>query len=74
VKDHGQQGAYALHRATLLGDQAEARRVLGYDCIDVRLGLSGRDLGCYCALDEPCHADTLIEVANSKASPYVTRV
>lgn len=24
----------------------------------------GRDLACYCALDQPCHADVLLELAN----------
>jgi len=33
---------------------------------DVRLELRGKVLACYCALDMPCHADTLIEVANSE--------
>ena len=32
---------------------------------DVRRELRGRDLACYCPLDEPCHADVLLEVANS---------
>jgi hypothetical protein len=31
----------------------------------VRNELRGRDLACYCRLDEPCHADVLIEIANS---------
>ena len=31
---------------------------------DVRRELRGRDLACYCPLDEPCHADVLLEVAN----------
>lgn len=31
---------------------------------DVREQLRGRDLACYCPLDEPCHADVLIELAN----------
>jgi hypothetical protein len=39
--------------------------VLGYDCADVRRELRGRDLGCFCALDLVCHADTLLEVANA---------
>lgn len=30
--------------------------------------LAGRDLACWCPLDEPCHADVLLEIANS-ASP-----
>jgi len=26
--------------------------------------LRGRDLACWCSLDKPCHADTLLELAN----------
>jgi len=26
--------------------------------------LRGRDLGCYCRLDQECHADVLLELAN----------
>jgi hypothetical protein len=26
--------------------------------------LKGKDLACYCPLDEPCHADVLLEIAN----------
>jgi hypothetical protein len=32
---------------------------------DAKRELRGRDLACYCPLDEPCHADVLLEVANS---------
>jgi uncharacterized protein DUF4326 len=31
---------------------------------DVQRELRGRDLACYCALAQPCHADILLEVAN----------
>ena len=31
---------------------------------DVKGELHGRDLACYCPLDEPCHAEVLIDVAN----------
>lgn len=27
--------------------------------------LRGRDLACWCPLDEPCHADVLLEMANA---------
>jgi hypothetical protein len=30
-----------------------------------RKELRGFDLGCYCDLDEPCHADVLLRLANS---------
>lgn len=32
----------------------------------VRVELGGRDLACWCALDAPCHADVLLELANPK--------
>lgn len=31
---------------------------------DAKRELRGRDLACYCPLDEPCHADVLLAVAN----------
>jgi hypothetical protein len=38
---------------------------------DVRRELRGRDLACYCPLDESCHADVLIEIAHRE--PYPAR-
>lgn len=29
--------------------------------------LRGKDLACWCALDQPCHADVLLELANQEA-------
>jgi hypothetical protein len=37
---------------------------LGVTVEDVRRELHRRDLACYCPLDEPCHADVLLAVAN----------
>ena len=37
---------------------------LGITIDDVKRELRDRDLACYCPLDEPCHADVLIEIAN----------
>jgi len=31
---------------------------------DVTRELRGRDLACYCPLDQPCHADVLLDIAN----------
>lgn len=31
---------------------------------NVKMTLRGKDLACYCALDGPCHADVLLEIAN----------
>ena len=30
----------------------------------VRQDLIGKNLACWCALDQPCHADVLLEIAN----------
>lgn len=50
--------AVALYREDL-------RRALGHD--EVRRGLEalrGKNLACWCPLDQPCHADVLLELAN----------
>ena len=31
---------------------------------EIRTELAGRDLACWCPLDQPCHADVLLEIAN----------
>ncbi|HEY3559693.1 MAG TPA: DUF4326 domain-containing protein [Kribbella sp.] len=30
----------------------------------IRRELGGKDLACWCRLDQPCHADVLLEIAN----------
>lgn len=35
----------------------------------IRDELGGRDLACWCPLDEPCHADVLLELANPPDEP-----
>ena len=30
----------------------------------IRAELAGHDLMCWCPLDQPCHADVLLEIAN----------
>lgn len=30
-----------------------------------KIDLRGKDLACWCPLDQPCHADVLLELANS---------
>ncbi len=32
---------------------------------EIRAELAGRDLCCWCRPDQPCHADVLLEIANS---------
>jgi hypothetical protein len=40
-------------------EQHEKRR-------DAVAELKGRDLACWCPLDEPCHADVLLRIANAE--------
>ena len=30
----------------------------------IRRGLAGKNLACWCPLDQPCHADVLLKIAN----------
>jgi len=39
---------------------------LGFGIKDVRRELRGKNLACWCPLDQPCHADVLLKVANSR--------
>lgn len=34
----------------------------------VREALAGKNLACWCPLDQPCHADVLLELANQEGS------
>jgi hypothetical protein len=36
----------------------------GFDVATLRRDLEGKDLDCWCPLDQPCHADLLLELAN----------
>jgi hypothetical protein len=59
--------AVALYRAALTADREAFPSVLvglGVTIDDVRAELAGHDLACWCPLDQPCHADVLLEVAN----------
>ncbi|HEY4103770.1 MAG TPA: DUF4326 domain-containing protein, partial [Polyangiaceae bacterium] len=47
---------------------AFAKNKLAYHAEDVRAELHGKNLACWCPLDGPCHADTLLEIANSRSS------
>lgn len=34
----------------------------------IRADLAGHDLACWCPLDQPCHADVLLEIANGASA------
>ncbi|MBP2522238.1 DUF4326 domain-containing protein [Rhodococcus sp. PvP104] len=51
-------GVVQMFRFNAMGDHnAEARKA-------IRAELAGKDLACWCPLDQPCHADVLLEIAN----------
>jgi hypothetical protein len=54
----GRQEAVRRYREDLL----EGRLAVTVE--DVKRELRRCDLACYCPLDEPCHADVLLEIAN----------
>lgn len=35
--------------------------------------LRGKDLACWCPLDQPCHADVLLQLANAPTQPGLAR-
>jgi Domain of unknown function (DUF4326) len=40
------------------------RKISKYGTATYLLELRGKNLACWCALDKPCHADVLLELAN----------
>lgn len=50
-------------REAVMCYRAQVRALVADDptCLDE---LRGRDLACWCPLDQPCHADVLLELAN----------
>jgi hypothetical protein len=54
------ESAVALHRQQMLA------RIAQWPSLKAELiaELRGHDLCCWCRLDQPCHADVLIELAN----------
>lgn len=51
--------AVKLHRDMVAAECTAVRRVPNYI-----LALRGKVLACWCRLDQPCHADLLLRVAN----------
>lgn len=52
-------------RATVVA-RYEADLMADLECqAAARETLAGHDLACYCPLDQPCHADVLLRVANN---------
>jgi hypothetical protein len=61
IADLDSRHATELYAAWINQPEQEPLRAL------VRNLLHGRDLTCWCPLDQPCHADVLLELANAPA-------
>lgn len=44
--------------------RAHALGVTPWTTAAIRQELAGKNLACWCPLDQPCHADVLLEIAN----------
>ena len=64
VKDWGQEGAVLAFRLYL--EHNYAGKALATFAEEY---LRGKDLMCWCPLDQPCHADVLLELANRDPNP-----
>lgn len=58
----------AIYREMLTGNNVRTKGVFPWNInLDEFLApLRGHDLMCWCPLDQPCHADVLLELANRK--------
>ena len=54
-----------FEQALLQGDRSS----LTFTSDDVRRELAGLDVACWCPLDEPCHGDVLLRLANAPPAP-----
>jgi hypothetical protein len=59
VENYGQQGAVDKFRE-YIGHQNSPH---GFEPEEIAQ-LRGKDLACWCRIGDPCHADTLLELAN----------
>jgi hypothetical protein len=46
-------------------DVSESDELFVFTDARLRKDLGGKNLACWCALDQPCHADVLLRIANS---------
>ena len=65
VDKYGREEAIAKYREGILGQDLLTQRGkklarVGKDLSELR----GKNLVCWCRLDQPCHADVLLELAN----------
>ncbi|GAA3705738.1 DUF4326 domain-containing protein [Arthrobacter ginkgonis] len=69
----GAQPVYGIEEPLTRGDAAQLFHLaltgghLDITAEAIRTELAGKDLACWCPLDQPCHADVLLELANQEA-------
>jgi hypothetical protein len=70
--DRGMLGAYPSNRGHLAtfwtGKRFESEHHTVTEHM-IRAELEGKTLACWCPLDQPCHADVLLSIANSEEAP-----
>lgn len=49
-------------------DLADDHRLFVFQPEQLQVHLGGRNLACFCRLDQPCHADVLLRLANPEAA------
>lgn len=66
---HEQCQGYVVNQFRDLIQSPALRQKYGYPTDDeIRAELAGKDLCCWCANSDPCHADLLLAIANKEPS------
>ena len=67
---HSRDGGIRAYREDLVAGRrivpSQKRPDRAHTINDVRRELAGKDLACWCPLDQSCHAAVLLEIANGK--------
>lgn len=67
IAEYGRDHAIAAFRELMTDPMARAH--VGYpEPEEVVAEMAGRNLACWCPLDQPCHADVLLALANEESS------
>lgn len=66
TKEKGEQAIVFLYRHWLAGlyDNDGRVRPRTFTLDELKEDLAGKNLACWCKMDDPCHGDVLMEVAN----------
>lgn len=64
VRDATREECVALFREAMTGKREMLDWYPRSEAAEIRAALGGRNLMCWCPLDQQCHADVLLELAN----------